>query len=122
MSATESFVRIAMGQSPNTKRAASALFLFACLGAPVVFFAFFRQTPAHEWRLSFLAASVFTLLWLLVAHDIKRFAHGRRVFLNPIHIEAKPENTQARWCSVAIDLGFMLYIAYLAAPLLIANL
>jgi hypothetical protein len=58
----------------------------------------------------------------MVAHDIKNFAHGRRVFLPPAQIEAKPENTQARWWGVAIDLGFMLYIAYLAARLLVARL
>ena len=101
---------------------ASTLFLLSCLVAPVVFFAFFRRTPDTELKFSLLVASIFTLLWLVLAHDVKNFAHGRRVFLNPIQIEAKPEHTQARWASLVADLGFMLYVAYLAARLLFTRL
>ena len=111
-----------MGHSSSARGMASTLFLVSCLGAPAVFFAFFGQAPDNEYRFSLFVASLFTLLWLVLAHDIKNFAHGRRVFLSPIHIEAKPEHTQARWVSLVVDLGFMLYMAYLAGRLLLARL
>jgi len=117
----DSVVRVAMGQSPRARNFASSFFLLSCLVAPVVFLAFFKRTSDTELKFSLFLASVFTFVWLLLAHDIKNFAHGRRVFLNPIHIEAKPEHTQARCISLLADLGFMLYLAYLASRLLVAS-
>lgn len=110
------FSRIAMGESEAAKRSSAAMFFAASVLSPAVFYSFFDISATGEqlWY-SFLGALAFTFVWLVAAHDVKNFAHGHRVFLNPVHLDATLENSQGRWISFVIDAGIILYVAYLSS-------
>ncbi len=114
------FSRIAMGESETAKRSSAAMFLAASVLSPAVFYSFFDISGMGEqlWY-SFFGALVFTFVWLVAAHDVKNFAHGRRVFLDPVHLDASEDNSQGRWISFVIDAGIILYVAYLSCGQLI---
>ena len=119
----KSFIRISMGESEAAKRLSSAMFFAVSVLSPAVFYSFLDINAAgeHLWY-SFFGALAFTFVWLVAAHDVKNFAHGRRVFLNPGHLDATVENSQGRWISLAIDAGMILYVAYLSCGQLLKGL